>query len=158
VRGLLRFGFKVAATLRRWYWFVFRPTTSGVKCVVEHDGRWLMIRTTYGKGLWTHPGGGVGRGEAPEDAARREVAEELGITLSTVTPIGDYFSDREYKRDTVYCFIARVDAPRFEIAPAEVAEARWIDPHQLPREHDSSVDRIVAMLAATPERTGEGPG
>ena len=142
----MRFAYKVAAQLRRVYWFVVRPRTCGVKCVVEHGGKWLMIRNTYGRGHWTFPGGAVDRGEEPDAAAMREVAEEVGILLHGVRAIGDYFSNREYKRDTVYCFTASANSPTFTIDGVEVAEARWVAPEALPEFRGTSVDRILAML------------
>ena len=132
--------------LRRVYWFLFRPKTMGVKCVVMHDGRWLMIRNSYGRGEWTFPGGAVDRGESPEEAVVREVCEEVGIALASVTPIGDYFSDREYKRDTVYCFTASVHAADVQLDPGEIADAAWVHPAALPDFRAPSVDRIVAMI------------
>ena len=146
MRERLRGTYRLLHRLRRVYWFVFRPRTTGVKCVVMRDGSWLMIRNTYGRAHWTFPGGGVDRGEAPEAAAVREVAEEVGITLDAVHPIGDYYSDREYKRDTVYCFTATVGSSDVVIDPAEIAESRWVDPAALPDFRAPSVDRIVAMI------------
>jgi 8-oxo-dGTP diphosphatase len=146
VREHLRGVYRQLHRLRRLYWYVFRPRTYGVKCVVEHDGRWLMIRNTYGRAHWTFPGGGIDAGETPEHAAIREVEEEVGITLATVEPIGDYFSDREYKRDTVFCFRATFDGPDVVIDPAEIAESAWVDPSALPDFRAPSVDRIVPMM------------
>src|SRR5947208_16401491 len=65
MKGFTRFLYGWAARLRVVYWFVFRPNTQGVKCLIEHDGRWLMIRNSYGKGHWTFPGGAIGRHETP---------------------------------------------------------------------------------------------
>lgn len=39
------------------------------------------------RGHWTLPGGRIEPGEAPEDCARREIREELGITVRTLTPL-----------------------------------------------------------------------
>lgn len=141
------------------YWFIFRPRTSGVKCVIEHDGRWLMIRNSYGRGHWTFPGGKVGRGEEPTTAAIREVREEVGIDLDDVRPIGDYYTTREYKRDTVYCYAATVDSPEHEIDQGEIAEAKWIAFADLPDFRAPSVDRIMTMLerhAGAKRRRREG--
>ena len=138
--------YRLAARARRLYWFVFRPRTTGVKCVVAHDGRWLMIRNTYGRGHWTFPGGAVDRGEAPERAAAREVLEEVGIQVADLRPIGSYYTDHEYKRDTVYCFVAATDKAHFSIDPTEIAEAAWYEPTALPDFRGPSVDRIVGLL------------
>lgn len=146
MRERLRVVYRQLHRLRRLYWFVFRPTTTGVKCVVTRDGAWLMIRNSYGQGSWTFPGGGVERGEDPAAAAIREVREEVGVALGTVTRIGDYFSDREYKKDTVHCFTADVDAAEIVIDPAEIAEAIWVDPAALPHPRGASVERIAAMM------------
>ena len=146
MRAALRPGYRLAAKVRRLYWFVFRPQTFGVKTVVVHDGRWLMVRNTYGNGYWTFPGGSIDRGEAPPDAAMREVREEVGIGLGDVTPIGDYFSDLEYKRDTVYCFRADVTSPGVTIDEGEILEAGWFAPHELPAFHGASVDLITDMM------------
>lgn len=140
---------KVAAILRRVYWFVFRPRTFGVKCLVVHDGHWLMIRNTYGVGHWTFPGGGMNRHETAADAAKRETREEVGIWLKDVRPIGDYYSTKQYKRDTVYCFTADVTSSDFVIQPSEIAEARWIAPDEIPQFHSRAVDRIIAMLQSS---------
>lgn len=128
------------------YWFVLRPRTFGVKCVIEHDGEWLMIRNTYGRRHWTFPGGKVERGEEPRDAAIREVLEEVGIELDDVRPIGDYYNTRQYKRDTVYCFAASVDSPNHVIDEGEIAEAMWVRIGELPEFRAQSVDTIMAML------------
>jgi mutator protein MutT len=125
---------------------VFRPKTSGVKCVIEHDGRWLMIRNSYGPGHWTFPGGAIDRGETPEQAVRREVREEVAISLDGVEPIGSYFSKKQYKRDTVYCFRADVSSSVHEIDDREVVESAWVPAEALPEFRGPAVDRIVRML------------
>src|SRR5207248_2768136 len=102
MKPVMRKLYAVAARLRVVYWFVFRPHTQGVKCLVDHDGKWLMIRNSYGKGHWTFPGGAIARGETPDDAAIREVLEEVGLELASVRAIGFYESNKQYKHDTVY--------------------------------------------------------
>jgi 8-oxo-dGTP diphosphatase len=127
---------------------VFRPRTYGVKCAIEHDGALLMIRNTYGRRYWTLPGGGIHRHEEPAHAAIREVAEEVGIHLSAVEPLGSFFSRRHYSRDTVYCFRAVAESRAHEIDGKEILEAAWFDWDAIPDPHGAAVDEIVRLLRA----------
>src|SRR5437879_3872225 len=148
-KSFVRLGYSVASGIRTMYWFVVRPTTRGVKTVIEHDGRWLMIRNSYGKGHWTFPGGKVEKNEAPDHAAMREVREEVAVALDSVTPVGMYTSDSQYKHDTVYCYLAHVDSPEHKIDEREVIESAWIRPEELPSFRSKSVDQIREMLSGS---------
>lgn len=69
--------------------------------LVDQDGRILLQQRPAGKelaGLWEFPGGKIETGESPEAALIRELAEELGISVSTAclapatfasAPLGD---------------------------------------------------------------------
>ena len=65
------------------------PFTVVVAAVIsDGEGRILLTRRLEGThmgGLWEFPGGKVEAGEAPEEALRRELAEEIG----TAAEIGD---------------------------------------------------------------------
>lgn len=53
--------------------------------LVDADGRVLIAQRPPGKslaGLWEFPGGKLEAGERPEQALARELAEEIGITVS----------------------------------------------------------------------------
>lgn len=61
--------------------------------LVAEGGRVLLQRRPLGAvhgGLWEFPGGKVESGESPEDAALREMEEELGLALqaSDLAPVG----------------------------------------------------------------------
>lgn len=145
--NIKRLLFRLVNPLRKLYWFFIRPRTYGVKCLLEHDGYFLMIRNTYGHRRWTLPGGRMKRNEIPGDAARREVLEEVGIPLTELMYIGNYFNIREYKRDTVYCFYARVPTNAYAIDPFEIQEAQWFPKGRLPAFSALSLPNILEMYS-----------
>ena len=70
------------------------PTIVPVVAValIAGDGRVLLQRRAADRafaGLWEFPGGKVERGESPESALLREIAEELGVALepSALAPL-----------------------------------------------------------------------
>jgi ADP-ribose pyrophosphatase YjhB (NUDIX family) len=73
----------------------------------------------------------VGRRESPEEAAVREVREELDVGVADLALIATYESSAEGKRDTIHLFKARaLDIPATE--SIEVAEARFFPLDALP--------------------------
>lgn len=66
-------------------------TLDVVGAAILKDGRCLVARRGPGMalaGLWEFPGGKVEPGEAPQDALRREIREELGIEVQVGAPLG----------------------------------------------------------------------
>ncbi len=63
----------------------------GVGCgaAILRDGRLLLVKRLRPPeaGCWSLPGGKVDFGERVEDAIRREIAEELGVTIVLERPL-----------------------------------------------------------------------
>ncbi len=137
--------YKIINPFRAAYWFIVRPKTTGVKCLIENNGKFLMIRNSYGHKQWTFPGGGVNGGELPERAAQREAHEEVGIENYKPTPLGEYFSSRQYKQDTVYCFFGKVQSDYFKIDNDEVSEAAWFIKTDMPELRSSAVNKVLNL-------------
>jgi 8-oxo-dGTP diphosphatase len=60
-----------------------------VGVLVRDDGAFLLTSRPEGKayaGYWEFPGGKLETGETVEQALRRELQEEIGITIGAVTP------------------------------------------------------------------------
>jgi 8-oxo-dGTP diphosphatase len=66
-----------------------RPVTEvAVGVLLRSDGAFLLTSRPVGKvyaGYWEFPGGKLEAGESVEQALRRELHEELGITIGAVT-------------------------------------------------------------------------
>jgi len=65
------------------------PVDVAVGVLVDPHGRFLLTSRPEGKvyaGYWEFPGGKLEPGESVEDALRRELHEELGITIGLVHP------------------------------------------------------------------------
>ena len=131
--------------LLRLYWHAFRPNVLGVRCLIEYEGRVLLIRNPYGPMKWDLPGGGVRRGERPEDAARRETREEVGVSLSGLRPLGRYTGTEYYDEDTVVCYYARAESPALKPRRAEVYEEGWFEWGWLPEPLSQEVPKIIRL-------------
>jgi ADP-ribose pyrophosphatase YjhB (NUDIX family) len=122
----------------------------GVKCVLTHGGRVLLVRHTYGqRHTWYVPGGGVRRREPPLEAAAREMREELGVRdlrwRELVTR--DMRVDRMEVRLT--CVYAELSDPAaIHPDPIEIAQARWFELDALPAPLGGEVRLLVALLVA----------
>ncbi len=109
-----------------------------------------MIRNSYGCKHWTFPGGSKKKNETPEAGAKREAKEEVGIFLENLVYLGDYFSRRQHKRDTVYCFYSKIDSDLFQIDNDEIEEGRWFALETIPEFHSAAVEDLLALYKKLP--------
>ena len=126
---------------------VARPDTRGVKCALVRGGDVLLVRHSYGPGRWDLPGGFCRRGEASVDAARREVAEELGIAVDgwrEVGPLKPRVQHGRRERTRIFSATVATDA-RPAVASAEIADLRWFERARLPGDREDLVDEVLAL-------------
>ncbi|MEA2320186.1 MAG: hypothetical protein QOD81_36 [Solirubrobacteraceae bacterium] len=135
----------------RLWWFVRRPHTSGVKCVVRDGERVLFVRHTYGnRHAWELPGGILGRDEAPDSAVRREMREELGVELADLRELGRVEVSGDHKHTLLICFEAGPASAPLRFARAEIAEARWARPDAPPRPLGEDAATLLRLAGARP--------
>ncbi|MBS3850571.1 NUDIX domain-containing protein [Devosia sp. BSSL-BM10] len=111
--------------------------TIAAAIILGADQRMLVVRK-HGSALFQQPGGKIDAGETPEMALRREIAEEIAITLapSAVVALGTYSAPAANEpgmQVLAHIFSARTtETPR---AAAEIAELAWLDldhPERMP--------------------------
>ena len=118
-----------------------RPLIMPCACVLlENDEGKLFLQKRADDGHWGYHGGAVELYEAVEDAARREVKEELGLELGELRLFGTY-SGPEYRHiypngdevspiDIVY--LCNSFSGTLELQEEEVAEVGWFGQNDLP--------------------------
>lgn len=127
------------------YCFIFRPKSLGVKIIVENNGKLLMTKISYAHKKWVFPGGAVDKKETAEQAAIRELEEETGIKTNKLIKVGEYTSERNYKRNTVECFYLKTDSSFVKIDNFEVIDSGWYSPQELPENCSLSIPQIMAI-------------
>ncbi|MEL7730517.1 NUDIX domain-containing protein [Citromicrobium bathyomarinum] len=142
-----RLALRIAHRLRHYWRRIARPQLRGVSVLLrDGQGRVLMVRHAYGPPQWSPPGGGIARGEPPEDAARREMEEELGLRIERLVLLGTLSETISGAPHTAYLFTAQIDAlPRPD--GREVVEARFFALDGLPPEMSALTRRRLAILA-----------
>lgn len=100
---------------------------------------------------WLFPKGHVDGDESDEEAARREILEETGITnLELLDDLGTYERPRMHKDNTdhereiaqihMYLFAAPMHAT---LAPThEIGDAKWVSYHDIAHEIGNEKDRV----------------
>ena len=119
-RVVYRLGFSLA----RVWWRLRRPQHEGALVAIHVEASLLLLRSSY-RVAWNFPGGGVRSGEAPEAAARRELAEEIGLIAdSQLIPIGEVSGLWDGRRDRVHLFALYLDRlPVLHLDGREIIDA-----------------------------------
>lgn len=121
------------------------------------DGRVLMVRqhryVTGESHRWEMPTGGVHAGETPEEAAQRELREEIGYTAGRLTPVATFYSSKSVCDETCYLFLGHdlvpADGVPDETEDLEVAALPFDDVLELvARSEIRDAMTVVAVLHA----------
>lgn len=110
----------------------------------------LLVRHTYGPRAWDLPGGAIKRGESPVTAARREMNEELGVSIDEWRALGAIAITVDHRADHVQCFQAEAPSRELTLNPGELAAADWFPRAGLPAELGRYAARILARAPAPP--------
>lgn len=110
-----------------------------VGAVIEHapSGRVLLIKRSeaadYSGGIWEDVTGRVHQFEEPEDALRREIGEECGLTVEIVKPISVfhlYRGERTAENELIgIIFWCRTESDEVRLS-GEHTDYRWVTPDE----------------------------
>ena len=127
---------------------VYRADENGNKivrvaaAVIVEDGKVFAAQRGYGKFKdgWEFPGGKIEKGETPQQAAEREVSEELGASIKVGPVLGDIEYDYPDFHLSMTCCICSLESGKLELLEHEAA--RWLSADEL-----RSVDWLPADIA-----------
>jgi 8-oxo-dGTP diphosphatase len=133
--------------------------------LVERDGLVLAVQRSATMNLplkWEFPGGKLEAGESPEECLHRELAEEMGVTVTLGRTLPQYTHSYDSFTVTLYPFVCTIDSNTITLH--EHAAMAWLLPHELHTldwlEADRPVLEAYAQLKSDfpPPFQGEGRG
>ncbi len=106
-----------------------RPVATVGALIHDGAGNLLMIRTHKWSDKWGIPGGKIERGEASEDALRREISEETGLDISEIrfVMVQDCIDSPEFFRNEHFLllnYLAKADSHQVTLND-EAEEFNW---------------------------------
>jgi ADP-ribose pyrophosphatase YjhB (NUDIX family) len=103
-----------------------------VSIIVEHRRRVLLQQRAYDPraGFWTFPGGFLEVGELPEEGARRETLEEVGLDVTPARLQGVYA--RPDVGITLIVYNGTSDSDDARVSDPESLQVRWFAVDEIP--------------------------
>jgi 8-oxo-dGTP diphosphatase len=124
-----------------------------VAAIFDDQGRVLISQRpahVHQGGLWEFPGGKLEPGETAVNALRREIYEELGITVQTVRPLIRIMHD--YPDKAVLLDVWRVDDFTGKPAGCEGQAIEWVVVENLGDYLFPAANIPIIMAASLPDR------
>lgn len=110
----------------------------GIGIIILKDNKVLLLKRkgSHGTGTWAFIGGHLEQGETVEEGAKREVTEEVGVTIKNLKRAGyteDFFKDEEKHYITLF-IIAEIDRGKVKnMEPEKSTEVKWFDWDNFPK-------------------------
>jgi 8-oxo-dGTP diphosphatase len=124
--------YRLGFPLARVWWRLRRRRHAGALVAIRVGQALLLVRSSY-RTAWNFPGGGIRPNETAEAAARRELAEEIGLALQTpLLSAGDDIGVWDGRQDRVTFFELRLNQlPALQLDHREIIAAKLFSPAEL---------------------------
>ena len=130
----MRAAFRVVACVMSLV-FKLGPKKDRVRVIVyRDDDDILLVKSRFSRQKWALPGGGVNRNESYEQAAAREVLEEVGLKIDNLRYLGKTNSHESYAKFSVRVFAAHTSDYAIK-CNFEIMETRWLNREYIPKEY-----------------------
>jgi ADP-ribose pyrophosphatase YjhB (NUDIX family) len=125
-----------------------QPCAGGI---VIGDGGMIALVRNQTTTLWFFPKGGIEEGEADEEAARREIHEEAGLTdLEYIDDLGIFSRPRRNKDESydestmkhIRMFLFSAPSGVVPRASHEIAEARWFPYREVAAQLEDAKEKV----------------
>lgn len=124
----------------------YRISVKGI--VINDDGRILLCRED--NGLWEMMGGGIDFGEEPEECLKREIREETGLEVTSMSPAPLYFLTFErripgkFGANVVY----EIKLKDLNFTPSEECqELKFFNAEEMKKlERFPNIDKLIELL------------
>ncbi len=119
--------------LRKCYRYFVRPRSHGVRAIITNsENEVLLVKHTYYE-EWYLPGGGIELKETPDNALKRELSEEIGITnIKHIELFGVYTNYYEYKFDLIVVFHIN-EFEIYKTTNIEIEDFRYFSQDNIPK-------------------------
>ena len=126
-----RVGLRVAFRCARVWWHIRRPSHEGALVAIYVGPDVLLVKSSY-RTEWNFPGGSLHPGETPDQAAQREMEEEIGLTSAPLIPAGSASGIWDGRQDRVHFFELHLErVPELRLDNREIVAARMVSPEEL---------------------------
>jgi len=135
--------------VHRSRWVFVRNAPCAATVITDAGGRILLGRRAKEPhaGMWETPGGFVELAEHPEDAAVREVHEELGLDLVLTGLVGTYVERSARGGHLLVLVYTGTVSGEVRLDPDEVSECAWFAPEDVPTvmaaDHRRRIDDLL---------------
>jgi ribosomal-protein-alanine N-acetyltransferase len=129
---------------------------AGAEVVVENSAGQILLQLRRDNNCWGNAGGSLELGESVEDAARRELFEEPGLTANSLELLGVFsgegmrytYPNGDIVENVATVFVCRDFSGELKPQESEVAELRWFNIDALPDNISPPVVRTINAYLA----------